>query len=185
MAKKQTQAQTPELAFMMATHPTFRTTKRLNLMRLRDPKNFPYELKSRLFKDVTNDVIEVFNELNSYIYLLPVHKRMEIFQSVGFTRFVDSEWLSTLQANDVQIAEQKKKKSKEYDPNKDLSYENYYNMFSVGITGLIKAMPEDFQKYISEQLKPTMKLMQSIARFSGKQVPYIHYPDIFNEDTID
>lgn len=183
MDKKQAQAQSPEIGFMMATHPEFRTTKRLNLMRLRDPKNFPYVEQSRLFRDVTKDVIEVFHELNTYFHRLPAGKRMEVFQSPDFTRFVDSEWLSTLHANDVQIAELKK--TKEYDASKDLSYQNYYNLFSIGITGIIKAMPEEFQNHISKQLIPMMKLMQSIARFSGKDVPYIHYPEIFNEVTID
>jgi len=183
VAKKQSQEQIPEMRFMMATHPEFRTTKRLNLMRLRDPKNFPYAEQSRLFRDVTKDVIEVFHELNTYIYLIPVAKRMEVFESPDFTRFVDSEWLSTLHANDVQISEQKK--IKEYDASKDLSYQNYYNLFSVGITGIIKAMPEEFQTHIAEQLIPMMKLMQSIARFSGKDVPYIHYPEIFNKSSID
>ncbi len=120
---------------------------------------------------------------------------MKVLQSDNFNRFVTSEWLQTLQAYDVQNAELKKtkaksrkdktKKKKEYDVNQALSYQNYQNMFNIGLEGLIKSMPQEFQSYISEQLKPMFKLMQSISRFTGSQVPYVHYPDMFNDGMID
>jgi len=195
MDKRQSQAQETAIEWLKATHPEFRTTTRLNILRLREPKNFPYEHQSRLHKYVTENLIEVFHELNSYFYYLPVKNRMKIFQSVDFNRFVTSEWLQTLHAYDVQNAELKKtkaksrkdktKKKKEYDVNQALSYQNYQNMFNIGLEGLIKSMPQEFQSYISEQLKPMFKLMQSISRFTGSQVPYVHYPDMFNDGMID
>jgi hypothetical protein len=190
-----TQAQNESIIWLSNTHPEFRTTKRMSLLRLREPKNFPYKNMPRLYDEVTDDLIEVFHELNSYFYYLPVKNRMKIFQSVDFNRFVTSEWLQTLHAYDVQNAELKKtksksrkdktKKKKEYDVNQALSYQNYQNMFNIGLEGLINSMPQEFQSYISEQLKPMFKLMQSISRFTGSQVPYVHYPDMFNDSMID
>ena len=192
--KRQEQEQIPEIKWLMKTHPEFRTTKRINLLRLREPKKFHYEHQPRLQKEVTEDLIEVFHELNSYFYFLSVKNRMKILQSKSFNRFVTSEWLSTLHAYDVQNAELKKtkaksrkdktKQKKEYDVNQALSYQNYQNMFNIGLEGLIKSMPQEFQSYITNQLKPMFKLMQSISRFTGSQVPYVHYPDMFNDDTI-
>ena len=57
-------------------------------------------------------------------------------------------------------------------------------MFNIGLEGLIKSMPQEFQNYISSQLKPMFELMQSISRFTGTQVPYVHYPDIFQDQNI-
>ena len=195
MSEIPNQAQNESIKWLSNTHPEFRTTKRMSLLRLREPKNFPYKNMPRLYDEVTDDLIEVFHELNSYFYYLPVKNRMKIFQSIDFNRFVTSEWLQTLEANDVQDAELKKtqaksrkdktKKKKEYDVNQALSYQNYQNMFNIGLEGLIKSMPQEFQSYISEQLKPMFKLMQSISRFTGSQVPYVHYPDMFNDSVID
>lgn len=195
MSEIPNQAQNESIKWLSNTHPEFRTTKRMSLLRLREPKNFPYKNMPRLYDEVTDDLIEVFHELNSYFYYLPVKNRMKIFQSIDFNRFVTSEWLQTLEANDVQNAELKKtkaksrkdktKKKKEYDVNQALSYQNYQNMFNIGLEGLIKSMPQEFQSYISEQLKPMFKLMQSISRFTGSQVPYVHYPDMFNDSVID
>ncbi len=183
MTKIQKYTQDPGLAWLKDTHPEFRTTKRINLLRLREPKKFPYENKVRLDNEVTKDLIEVFSELNTYFYYLPVKNRMKVFQSREFTRFVTEQWLVTLDANDVQISEQKK--SGEYNASQDLAYQNYLNLFNIGLEGLIKTMPEEFQNYISSQLKPMFKLMQSIAKFAGKDVPYIHYPAMFQENTIE
>jgi len=177
LAKIQKQAQDPVTVWLKDTHPEFRTTKRINLLRLREPKKFPYENKVRLHNDVTKDLIEVFNELNTYFYYLPVKNRMKVLQSTEFIRFVTEQWLVALEANDVQIAEQKK--AGEYNASQDLSYQNYLNLFNIGLEGLIKTMPQEFQSYISSQLKPMFKLMQSIAKFTGKDVPYMHYPDMF------
>ena len=195
MSEIHNQAQNESIKWLSNTHPEFRTTKRMSLLRLREPKNFPYKNMPRLYDEVTDDLIEVFHELNSYFYFLPVKNRMKIFQSIDFNRFVTSEWLQTLQAYDVQNAELKKtkaksrkgkaKQKKEYDVNQALSYQNYQNMFNIGLEGLIKSMPQEFQSYISEQLKPMFKLMQSISRFTGSQVPYVHYPDMFNDSVID
>ena len=195
MSEIPNQAQNESIKWLSNTHPEFRTTKRMSLLRLREQKNVPYKNMPRLYDEVTDDLIEVFHELNSYFYYLPVKNRMKIFQSIDFNRFVTSEWLQTLEANDVQNAELKKtkaksrkdktKKKKEYDVNQALSYQNYQNMFNIGLEGLIKSMPQEFQSYISEQLKPMFKLMQSISRFTGSQVPYVHYPDMFNDSVID
>ena len=195
MSEIPNQAQNESIKWLSNTHPEFRTTKRMSLLRLREPKNFPYKNMPRLYDEVTDDLIEVFHELNSYFYFLPVKNRMKIFQSIDFNRFVTSEWLQTLHAYDVQNSELKKtkaksrkdktKKKKEYDVNQALSYQNYQNMFNIGLEGLIKSMPQEFQSYISEQLKPMFKLMQSISRFTGSTVPYVHYPDMFNDSVID
>ena len=195
MSEIPTQAQYDVIKWLKDTHPEFRTTKRMNLLRLREPKKFPYKNMPRLYDEVTEDLIKVFHELNSYFYYLPVKNRMKIFQSSDFNRFVTSEWLQTLQIYDVQNAELKKtksksrkdklKKKKEYDVNQALSYQNYQNMFNIGLEGLINSMPQEFQSYISSQLKPMFKLMQSISRFTGSQVPYVHYPDMFQEQNIE
>jgi len=194
MSEIPNQAQNQSIKWLSNTHPEFRTTKRMSLLRLREPENFPYKNMPRLYDEVTDDLIEVFHELNSYFYHLPVKNRMKVLQSDNFNRFVTSEWLQTLQAYDVQNAELKKtksksrkdktKKKKEYDVNQALSYQNYQNMFNIGLEGLIKSMPQEFQSYISEQLKPMFKLMQSISRFTGTQVPYVHYPDMFQDQNI-
>ena len=183
MTKIQKHIQKSVTEWLKDTHPEFRTTKRINLLRLREPKKFPYENKVRLHNDVTKDLIEVFNELNTYFYYLPVKNRMKVFQSTEFNRFVTEQWLVTLHANDVQISEQKK--AGEYNASQDLSYQNYLNLFNIGLEGLIKTMPEEFKNYISSQLKPMFKLMQSISKFTGNRVPYVHYPDMFNDSTIE
>ncbi|RMW40676.1 MAG: hypothetical protein EA442_01655 [Candidatus Nitrosopelagicus sp.] len=194
MSEIPNQAQLDVIKWLKDTHPEFRTTQKIRALRLREPKKFPYKNKSRLHDEITQDVISAFHELNSYFYYLPIERRMEILQSDDFNRFVTSEWLQTLQAFDIQNEELKKtkaksrkkkeEKKKEYDEKSTLAYQHYQNLFNIGLEGLIKTMPQDFQYYISEQLKPMFSLMQTIAKFTGGQVPYVHYPDLFNENTI-
>jgi len=55
------------------------------------------------------------------------------------------------------------------EPEKLFSFNMYYNFFNIGMDGLIKTMPTDFQQYIDEQMRPILLLMQSISRFSNKK----------------
>jgi len=51
MDKIQPEAQTKAEKFLKDTYPTFKTTKWINLLRLREPRYFPYENNARLQKE--------------------------------------------------------------------------------------------------------------------------------------
>lgn len=182
MDKIQPEAQTKAEKFLKDTYPTFKTTKWINLLRLREPRYFPYENNARLQKEVTEDVIQIFKELNGFIYYLEPSYRMKIFKDSAFVNFIQQEYLN------MKEKKSKKKDKNEIDTGKLYAYQTYLNFFNIGLEGLFKTIPDEFKDEWVSQIRPMFKLMQSISKLStrltgDKDIPYIYTPR-FLEDYI-
>ena len=136
-------------------------------------KLFLLSAKLRLYREVTEKVIQYFDDYHYATRELPTSYKVKILTSRSFNDCLQSI------IRDMAYVD-KKQKSEESE--KRLSFIMYYNFFSTGIEGLIKSMPEEFGYTLQDQIRPVLLLMQSITRFilqsdSKKKVPFIHAPD--------
>ena len=173
MKKGQTAKQEKILNDMKKTHPNLTLIKPIEFGRLFYPKDFPFENKPRLYRDVTEKVIQFFDDYHYATRELPTSYKVKILTSRSF-----NDCLKSI-IRDMTYVD---KKQKSDDPDKQLSFMMYYNFFTIGIEGLIKSMPEEFRNTLQDQIRPVLLLMQSITRFtlqsgSKKKVPFVHAPD--------
>ena len=174
MKKGQTAKQEKILNDMKKTHPNLTLIKPIEYGRLFYPKDFPFENKPRLYREVTNKVIQFFDDYHYATRELPMSYKVKIITSRGF-----DDCIKSIIGNMSYVD----KKQKSEDPEKRLSFMMYYKFFNLGIEGLIKSMPDDFGQTLREQIRPTLLLMQSITKFSQlsdskKKVPLVKAPDV-------
>jgi len=173
MKKGQDAKQEKILTDMKKTHPNLTLIKPIEFGRLFYPKDFPFENKPRLYREVTEKVIQTFDDYHYATRELPTSYKVKIITSRGFNDCLQSI------IRDMTYVD---KKQKSEEPDKQLSFVMYYNFFTIGIEGLIKSMPEEFRCTLQDQIRPTLLLMQAITRFtlqsgSKKKVPFVHTPD--------
>ena len=173
MRKGQTAKQEKILNDMKKTHPNLTLIKPIEYGRLFYPDDFPFENKPRLYREVTDKVIQTFNDYHYATRELPMSYKVKIITSRGFDDCIKSI---------IENMSYVDKKQKSEEPEKRLSFMMYYNFFNFGIEGLIKSMPEEFRYTLQDQIRPVLLLMQSITRFtlqsgSKKKVPFVHAPD--------
>ncbi len=173
MKKGQDAKQEGILDEIKETHPNLTLIKPIEFARLFYPKDFPFENKPRLYREVTEKVIQSFNDYHYATRELPTSYKVKIITSRGFNDCLKSIF------RDMPYVD---KKQKSEEPDKRLSFMMYYYFFNIGIEGLIKSMPEEFRYTLQDQIRPVLLLMQSITRFtlqsgSKKKVPFVHAPD--------
>ena len=173
MKKGQDAKQEGILDEIKKTHPNLILIKPIEFARLFYPKDFHFENKPRLYREVTEKVIQYFDDYHYATRELPTSYRVKILTSRSFDDCLQSI------IRDMTYVD---KKQKSEEPEKRLSFMMYYKFFSVGIEGLIKSMPEEFRYTLQDQIRPVLLLMQSITRFtqqlgSKKKVPFVNAPD--------
>ena len=173
MKKGQTAKQEKILEDFKKTHPNLTLIKPIEYGRLFYPEDFPFENKPRLYREVTEKVIQFFDDYHYATRELPASYRVKIITSRGFNDCLQSI------IRDMSYVD---KKQKSEEPDKQLSFMMYYNFFNIGIEGLIKSMPEEFRYTLQDQIRPALLLMQAITRFtlqsgSKKKVAFVHAPD--------
>jgi len=162
------------------TFSTYTLTSYPNLARLRHSKEFPYGNKARLFNDVSKDIQQLFRDVSAIFHYLPLSYRTKIIASSAFYRLFTDQIFPSLQ--------EKERKTKKLTDTAE-KYESfimYQSLFTLGIEGLIRAMPTEFQNYLITEIKPIMKLMESITSFYRKSTGKkdIPYPYVM-PDTLD
>ena len=173
MKKGQDAKQEGILDEIKKTHPNLTLIKPIEFARLFYPKDFHFENKPRLYREVTEKVIQFFNDYHYATRELPTSYKVKILTSRSF-----NDCLKSI-IRDMTYVD---KKQKSEEPDKRLSFLMYHNFFSAGFEGLIKSMPEEFRYTLQEQIRPVLLLMQSITKFtlqsdSKKKVPFVHAPD--------
>ena len=173
MKERQTAKQKGILEDIEKTYPNLTLIKPIEFARLFHPKDFPFENKPRLYREVTEKVIQSFNDYHYATRELPTSYKVKIITSRGFNDCLQSIF------RDMAYVD---KKQESEEPDKQLSFMMYYNFFNIGIDGLIKSMPEEFRYTLQDQIRPVLLLMQAITRFtlqsgSKKKVPFVHAPD--------
>ena len=170
MRKGQTANQEKELEILKVTFPDFKLTTYTNLGRLRKSKVFPYSHKSRLCNEITNKILQFFEDLNSVFLQLPESYRLKIISDSRFNSILHDDVLRTLKYKESR-AKKPTEKAEQYQ-----SYLIASNLFTIGFENLIRSMPTEFQNYLLREVTPLMEFMQSIADFYRRTTGRLDIP---------
>jgi len=173
MKKRLTSKQEKIFNDIKKTYPNLTLIKPIEFARLFYPNDFPFENKPRLYREVTEKVIQFFDDYHYATRQLPTSYKVKILTSRGYDDCIQSIIRDMTYVN---------KKQKSEEPDKRISFMMYHNIFNIGIEGLIKSMPEVFRNTLQDQIRPVLLLMQSITQFtlqssSKKKVPLVTVPD--------
>ena len=167
MRKGLTAKQEKDLNELKKTYSNYKLLELIDFARLRSPEVFPYEHKSRLYKQVTNVILQYMNDFVLTFDKLPKSYREKILLDTQFTSFIDQ---FTIWGKDM--------KKKQSDSEEQYTFLLYSKFFNIGVQGLINSMPIQFQPYLKNEIKPFLMLMQSIANFSLMMNPKLKYPSL-------
>ena len=163
------------------TYPKMKLISHIEFGRLWNPQDFSYGNQARLHKEVKDKVLQNFYDFHYAFEKLPNSYKDEIvlsneFNSVTQKIFDYSKWAGRNKSDERSI--------------QSLSYALYLNFFTIGIDGLINSMPQEFQRYLTNEMKPILALMQSISKYAKTidpklNIPYPVLPSRFVEPVID
>ncbi len=168
-----------ELDNIKNTYPKMKLIKPEEFGRLWKPDTFPYPNKNRLYREVSDKIIQSLLDFHYAFFKLPDSYKSEILLSPEFSTVMTNVF-SAGQIEKLRIEEEYPKLPNE-EPDNTFSTDLYQKFFNIGLEGLIKTMPQDFRPYLIEQIKPLMMLMLSISRFSKtakskERVPQLEFP---------
>jgi hypothetical protein len=136
------------------------------------PELFPVSNKPRLYKNVQNNIIDFLKSFPYAFSRLPSSYQDKIILGQDFNLALNQvlgrfEFLSKTKSKTIKESDGKEKSVREF------TYQLYQKFFNLGLDGLIKTMPPEFQPYLKSQIKPLLLLMLSIARYSKTTDPFL------------
>ena len=157
MRKPLTARQEKELNRLKPYYPTYELTDFIDLVRLREPHNFPYSKRDALNKKFAKKITERLEDIMAVYHLLPKRLQNEIQANTNFYRFFSDDILRPML--DELKQKQRKKKIRQKDKeeiyrNMGLLYKIYSKNMEIGLNGLLTLMPYQFSNYLFEQIKP-------------------------------
>lgn len=130
--------------------------------KLFEPDTFPYKNKNRLYQDVSVSIDHFLDSFHYAFRELPFSYKNKIMASGNFNRFLDTVFTQFEYAST-------QKKDHDF---QDHSFKVYLKLFEIGINGMIKTMPSEFQPYLKNQLKPTLSLMTLVGKYENLPFKY-------------
>ena len=120
-----------------------------DLCTLRDPILFPRSEMSRFYREKCTKILQSWSDISSIFHLFPKSYQKKLLASREFERLFQSQILQTLQ-NEVKTKEFQKK-LKETDKEFLVLQQLYSKFLTIGLNGITKLMPFEFQNTIKEK----------------------------------
>ena len=140
--------------------------------RLWHPEVFPYGNKARLYNETRTAIDNFLNSFHYAFAKLPTSYKNKILISRNFNDFL-TEIFGHLDLE----------RSKGEKQIQDFSHQVYLNFFNIGINGLIRTLPADFQPYLVSQIQPALSLMQVVGRYANIDLKYPTLPKVTEKNT--
>ncbi len=169
--KPLTARQVKDMEWYRGTLPTHKESEILLLMRIRDPKIFPYSKPYELHKKSALVIEERLEYIMMMMRRLPKKLQESILAETSFLGFVTDDILGTIENELKKKQRIKKKRNADKDEiyeNMDALYEMYKKFFNIGIKGFKELMPDEFQNYFDKQINPILELMNGIGAYTNK-----------------
>ena len=157
-----------ELESIKTTYRKMKLIKPEEFARLWKPDIFPYSNKNRLYREVTDKILQNFYDFHYAFEKLPDSYKDDILSSGQFGGFMGK--ITT-------HMEYKNWKKGKHSPIKVISYNLYLKFFTIGIQGLISTMPNEFRSYLENELNPILSLMNSIVKVLKIDIPKLKLLD--------
>ena len=151
--------------------PTHSESEILLLMRIRDPKIFPYSKPYELHNKSASLIEEKLEYIMMMIHRLPKKLQQSILDDTNFLRFVTENLLGPMEKELKKKQRMKKKRKSDKDKiyeNMDMLYGMYKQFFDIGIKGFKELMPDEFQNYLDKQINPILELMNGIGTYTNR-----------------
>ncbi len=171
MRKQLTGKQIKEMQWYKDNLPTHTELEVLLLMRIRNPKNFPYSKPHELHNKSASLIEEKLSYIMMMMHLIPKKLQQSILADTNFLRFVTDDILGPMEKELKKKQLLKKKRQTDKDEiyeNMDKLYEMYKKFFNIGITGLKDMMPSEFENYLDKQINPILELMNGIGTYTNR-----------------
>ena len=171
MRKPLTAKQEKEMIWYKDNLPTHKESEVLLLMRIRDPKIFPYSKPYELHKKSASLIEERLEYIMMLMHNLPKKLQQSILADTAFLRFVTDDILRPMEFELQKKQRLKKKRQTDKDEiyeNMDTLYEVYKKFFNIGINGLKDMMPLEFGNYLDKQINPILELMNGIGKYTNR-----------------
>ena len=172
------EAQNQKLAYARKYYPWLKIISHEEFCQLNYPEIFPVSNKPRLYKNVQNNTETFLSSFHYAFQNLPFSYQDKIVLSTNFKYVLDT-LLKRLEFVD-------KTKKKDSVEKENHSYQIYQKFFNIGLEGLIRTMPQEFEPYLKSQIKPLLLLMLSIAKFSKSidpdLIPNLSFPNFVFSD---
>ena len=171
MRKQLTGKQIKEMQWYQNNLPTHEDSEVLLLMRIRNPKVFPYSKPHELHNKSVSLIAEKLSYIMMLMHNLPKKLQQSILADTDFLRFVTDDILGPMEKELKKKQRLKKKRQKDKDEiyeNMDTLYAMYKKFFNIGITGLKDMMPSEFENYLDKQINPTLELMNGIGTYTNR-----------------
>lgn len=167
LTKIQEIKQRKELDNIKNTHPNLKVINHLEFARLFKPEIFVYPNQNRLFRQVTDKIIQSLDDFFYAFKKLPQSYKEEIILNPEFSSMINMVFSAG------QITRQTKRerdKTKE-DENNSITTDIYQKFFNIGLEGLIKTLPYEFGPYLKSEMKPLLLLMLAISKTTTTKKP--------------
>ena len=96
MRKRQNAKQEKELDNLKKTYSKYKLTSHLDLARLEISETFPYKNKPRVYKDVTDSILQLFEDIQIVFHHLPLSYKTKIIADSNFNRLLENYIFPTL-----------------------------------------------------------------------------------------
>ncbi|MBM3911016.1 MAG: hypothetical protein FJ356_05150 [Thaumarchaeota archaeon] len=169
-----TSKQEHELEVLKSTYARFGFLDPMTLARLLRPEIFPYSNKNRLHSEVTEKILHTFRDIDGFFHYLDKKYQREIIASRAFQSLLETQILNSIEQDAQKLTQKKKLKQKEKEKLKkdyETLYRVYSSMLRIGLVGLQKLMPYEFQHILNSQTKPALDLMLAITNYTKRIQP--------------
>jgi hypothetical protein len=150
-----------ELDSIKKTYPKMKLIEHIEYGRLSNPEKFPYKHQNRLYREVTNKILQSLLDFHYAFKNLPSSYKEEILLSSEFSSFM---------YNIFSVGQLEKPKKEESKDNL-ITTELYQKFFNIGLDGLIRTLPQDYSSYLKIEMKPLLLLMLAISKTTKSKYP--------------
>ena len=146
------------------TYPNYELGSYKDLVRIKNPDKIPN--KSRFWNEQSRIVLNAINDINDTFYHFPIKNKLKIVSSKHYERFLDEIFL-TLDHKIFSTQKNARESIEEFTLMMKLSEK----FLKLGLEGLEKTMPDEFDEILEAKIKDIMLHVQSITKLTERLSP--------------
>ncbi len=146
------------------TYPNYKLGSYSNLVKIKNPDKI--RNSSRFWNDRSEEMLNAINDINDTFYHFPDKQKLKIITSKHYERLFDEVFLFL----DHKIKSTKKDARESLDEVK-LTMKLSERFLKLGLEGIEKTMPDEFDEILETKIKDIMLHVQSITKLTERLLP--------------
>jgi hypothetical protein len=164
MKNIRTSGEDSELAKIEDTHPYYTLSTKSNLVKIQNPDKI--RNKSRFWNDRSEEILHAINDINETFYHFPDKQKLKILSSKHYQRLFDEVFLFL----DNRISSTTKHTRESLDEF-TLIMKLSERFLKLGLEGIEKTMPDEFDEILETKIKDIMLHVKSISTLTDRLSP--------------